>query len=60
MSLSPNLWTVYGAWNLFQSSPNKLDALLLTESGRPDDRIEAVITYDDVLKYIYTHRSICV
>ena len=47
--------TVYGAWNLFQSSPNKLDALLLTESGRPDDRIEAVITYDDVLKYIYTH-----
>lgn len=47
--------TVYDAWHLFQSSPKKLDALLLTESGRQEDRIEAVITYDDVLKYIYTH-----
>ena len=47
--------TVYDAWHLFQSSPKKLDALLLTESGRQEDQIEAVITYDDVLKYIYTH-----
>ncbi|MDO4924941.1 MAG: CBS domain-containing protein [Turicibacter sp.] len=49
------LMTVYDAWHLFQSSPKKLDALLLTESGRQEDQIEAVITYDDVLKYIYTH-----
>ncbi|MDO5793354.1 MAG: CBS domain-containing protein [Turicibacter sp.] len=47
--------TVYDAWHLFQSSPKKLDALLLTESGRQEDQIEAVITYDDVLRYIYTH-----
>ena len=47
--------TVYEAWHLFQASPKKLDALLLTESGRQEDVIEAVITYDDLLKYIYTH-----
>lgn len=47
--------TVYEAWHLFQSSPKKLDALLLTESGRQEDTIEAIITYDDLLKYIYTH-----
>ena len=47
--------TVYQAWHLFQSSPTKLDALLLTESGRQEDRVEAIITYDDLLKYIYTH-----
>ena len=47
--------TVYEAWHLFQASPTKLDALLLTESGRQEDVIEAVITYDDLLKYIYTH-----
>ena len=47
--------TVYEAWHLFQSSPKKLDALLLTESGRQEDSVEAIITYDDLLKYIYTH-----
>lgn len=47
--------TVYEAWHLFQASPKKLDALLLTESGRQEDVIEAIITYDDLLKYIYTH-----
>lgn len=47
--------TVYEAWHLYQTSPKRLDALLLTESGSDQETIQAVITYDDLLKYIYTH-----
>jgi len=47
--------TVYDAWQLFQKSPKKLDALLLTSTGDKSGEIEAVITYDDLLKYIYTN-----
>ena len=47
--------TVYDAWQLFQKSPKKLDALLLTTTGDKSGEIEAVITYDDLLKYIYTN-----
>ena len=36
-------------------SPKKLDALLLTSTGDKSGEIEAVITYDDLLKYIYTN-----
>lgn len=49
------MMTVYDAWQLFQKSSKKLDALLLTQTGDEKSEIEAVITYDDVLKYIYTH-----
>lgn len=48
-------FTVYEAWHLFQASQRKLEALLLTETGKKEELIEAVITYDDLLKYIYTH-----
>lgn len=47
--------TVYDAWQLFQKSSKKLDVLLLTKTGDQESEIEAVITYDDLLKYIYTH-----
>ena len=47
--------TVYDAWQLFQKSPKKLDALLLTTTGDKSGEIEAVITYDNLLKYIYTN-----
>ena len=49
--------TVYEAWNLFQTSPKRLDALLLTEQGDEKEMIQAVITYDDLLKYMYTHNQ---
>lgn len=49
------MMTVYDAWQLFQKSSKKLDALLLTQTGDEKSEIEAVITYHDVLKYIYTH-----
>lgn len=48
-------FTVFDAWQLFQKSPKKLDALLLTKNGDKNGEIEAVITYDDLLKYIYTN-----
>lgn len=51
----PSSMTIYEAWRLYQISPKKLDALLLTENGKPEEEIQAVITYDVLLRYIYTH-----
>ena len=51
----PTSMTIYEAWRLYQTSPKKLDALLLTENGTVEEEIKAVITYDDLLRYIYTH-----
>ena len=51
----PTSMTIYEAWRLYQTSPKQLDALLLTENRTVEEEIKAVITYDDLLRYIYTH-----
>ncbi|HAX72767.1 MAG TPA: hypothetical protein DCY20_04525 [Firmicutes bacterium] len=49
--------SIYEVWDLFTKSQQKLDVLIMTENGSKDETILAVITYDDLLKYLYTNEQ---
>ena len=47
--------TVYEAWYLYRTSDKKIEALFVTESGKNDEEILAIITNDDLIKYLYSN-----
>ncbi|MCL1949000.1 MAG: hypothetical protein FWF59_04635 [Turicibacter sp.] len=47
--------TIYEAWELFKSETIAIAALLVTASGAPSEKIEAIITHEDLIQYLYTH-----
>jgi len=47
--------TVYEAWYLFRTKGANIEALLVTQSGKENEQIIAIITYDDLIKYLYNN-----
>jgi len=47
--------TIYEAWDLFKNSTSVIAALLVTEQGKASETIEAIITHQDLVHYLYTH-----
>ena len=49
--------SIYDAWHLFRENKERIDALIVTKSGEETDKIDAVITYTDLLKFMYNHKQ---
>lgn len=47
--------TVYEAWDLFKNSTDLVVALLATETGKESEKIQEIITLNDLIQYLYTH-----
>ena len=48
--------TIYEACRLFTENQSRIDALILTQTGKRTEKIEAVITYNDILKFMYENK----
>lgn len=48
--------TIYEAWDIFKSESSLPRALLVTKNGSELEKIEAIITLDDLIHYLYTHQ----
>lgn len=47
--------TIYEAWYLYRSCNTKIEAFLVTASGKEDEEIEAIVTGEDLTQYLYTN-----
>lgn len=47
--------TIYEAWDLFKSSTSIMAALLVTANGNESEKIEAIITHEGLIQYLYSH-----
>lgn len=47
--------SVYEAWERFKTSEKRLGALLATKTGREDETIEAIVTHEELITYIYSN-----
>ncbi len=55
--LIPTDLSIYDAWYIFRDNKEKVDALVMTKSGSATDKIEAVITYNDLLQFMYHEKQ---
>jgi len=47
--------SVYEAWDMFKHSTDLIVALLVTKTGKDTEKIEGIITLNDLIQYLYTH-----
>ncbi len=55
--LVPSTLSIYDAWHLFRENKERLDALIVTKNGEATEKIDAVITYTDLLKFMYNQKQ---
>ena len=47
--------SIYEAWYLYRSTDTKIEAFLVTATGKESEEIEAIITGEDLIQYLYTN-----